>query len=403
MKIMLVEPLHEGHHMNFLRFAIRELSSSRCHLSLITRRSVVTSPGYQLVKKEMSKNVKTYFIPELKKNYSLSSLSILRRQFREWFILRYKFLKLIKTNKPDLIYVPDLEWIAKAVEIFGSPFGKVPFVALYMSPKFHRKTMGLGHPSRYDWIYSILFKRLLKISSLKNLIVMDKFFYKFTKKRYKNLFYKIKFAPDFASNKKKFLKKNSRLNLGIPISSKVILVYGALDLKKGIQELLLSLSNKDIPNNLVILLAGQPSKEILKLMKNKEIKKFVKTKKIITFFKYHNLIEEQKVFEATDAVWLGYTQGFLGSSGVMYQAIHFDLPIIGQNKGIIGHYIKQYKLGISIQPNETKKVVKAICDLFKNINFYGKNNINRKSLKNYHSPDTHFNILIDCLNNFKNY
>lgn len=400
MKVMIIEPLGEGHHMHFVRLAVRKFLRAKFKLSLVTRRSAIMNPSYQLVKAETNGCIKTYFLPELKKNSNSSSLSILLKQFKEWFVLKYKFSKIIKINKPDIIYIPDLDWVAKAIEILGSPFQKIPFVALYMSPKFHRKLMGLGAPSRYDWLFDKLFKRLLKIPTLQKLIVMDEFFYKFVKKNYKSLAAKIVLAPDFAHFKMLPSKKISRISLGISKNSKVILVYGYLDLKKGIPELLLSLFNTNVPNDLVILLAGQPSTEIIQFMKSNAIKKLLLSRKIITCFKFHDLSDERRVFAAADAVWLGYTQGFLGSSGVMYQAIHSNLSIIGQNKGIIGSYIKKYKLGIAVSPSNPKKVIKGIRDLFDNLDVYSKNNKFRKILKKYHCPDMHYKVILSSLNKY---
>ena len=400
---MLVEPFGSGHHMSLhIRFAVRKLQSFNCQLSLLTRRSAVADPSYQTVKTEIIKDMPTFFLPELKYNKSSSSLMILLRQIREWLILKREFLRVIKINKPDIIYVSDLEWIAKATEILGSPFDQIPFVALYMSPKHHRKTMGLGPESRYDWIYDKLFQRLLKIPTLQKLITMDEFFYDFSKQRYKSSLKKIMLAPDFALIEGNLSKKKARINLGISQSAKVILVYGTLNLKKGINELLSALIEENLPNDLVILLSGRPSDEIIELIRSKKIKKLLDSKKVVTSFKFHDSRDEQEAFVASDVVWLGYTNSFFGSSGVLYQAIQADLPILGQKDGLIGRYVEKYKLGKTMPVNNVKKVAEAINDLFSEIDIYIKNRMSRNMLKDYHSPDKHGQIIYDALTEVEN-
>lgn len=403
MKVMLVEPFGSGHHMSLhIRFAVKKLQSLNCELSLLTRRSAVTDPSFQTVKKEITKDMPIFFLPELKYNKSSRSLSILVRQIREWLILKREFLKLVKINKPDVIYVSDLEWIAKATEILGSPFSQIPFVALYMSPKHHRKTMSLGPKSRYDWIYDKLFQRLLKIPTLQKLITMDEIFYEFSKQRYKNSLKKILLAPDFALIEGNLSKETARENLGIFQSAKVILVYGTLDLKKGIKELLTALEVGNLPDNLVVLLSGRPSEEIIEFMKSKKIKELLENKKIVTSFKFHDSRDEQEAFVASDVVWLGYTNVFFGSSGVLYQAIHADLPIIGQKDGLIGHYVKKYNLGKTVDVDNIKNVSKVINDLFDKIEIYIQNKKFRENLKKYHSPEKHGQILYEAISKIEN-
>ena len=398
MKVMLVEPFGSGHHMSlYIRFAVKKLQSLNCELSLLTRPSAVAHPSFQTVKKEITKNIPMFFLPEAKYSNSSNSLSILARQIRDWLVLRREFLKLVKTNKPDVIYVSDLNWIAKATEILGSPFDQIPFVALYMSPKHHRKEMSLGPKSRNDWIYDKLFQRLLKIPTLQKLIIIDEIFYEFSKQRYKNSLKKILLAPDFALIEGNLSKKTARKNLGIFQSAKVILVYGTLNRKKGIKELLTTLIEGNLPDNLVVLLSGRPSNEIIELMRSKKIKELLENKKIVTSFKFHDSRDEQEAFVASDVVWLGYTDAFYGSSGVLYQAIHADLPVIGQKNGLIGHYVKKYNLGKTVDVENIKNISEVINDLFDKIEIYIKNQKSRENLKNYHSHEKHGQVIYEAL------
>ena len=175
-----------------------------------------------------------------------------------------------------------------------------------------------------------------------------------------------------------------------------------MNLKKGINELLSALIEENLPNDLVILLSGRPSDEIIELIRSKKIKKLLDSKKIVTSFKFHDSRDEQEAFVASDVVWLGYTDAFYGSSGVLYQAIHADLPVIGQKDGLIGHYVKKYNLGKTVDVENIKNISEVINDLFDKIEIYIKNQKSRENLKNYHSPEKHGEVIYEALNKIEN-
>ena len=400
-KILIVEPKSSGHHVSlYLRFTIQILHAANYEIFLLTTKSTVESSNFKQIKKETSKITKIYLMPELKVNSSTSMLNILISQFVNWYNLKIKFKEVIKIESPNIIYVPTIDWIAKATEILGSPFENYPFVALYMKPKHHLNTMKLGPPSRFDWLYDLLFKRLLKIPSLKSLLVIDEFFFKFSKKKYKNLLYKVRYSPDFSLMEGRIFKKIARRNLNIPKQAKVILVYGSLQLRKGIEELLAAFSSSKILSKVKIIFAGVPDQDVKNLFKTKKVKKLISKKKIFCFFKFHRPKDEQQIFAVSDIVWLGYSRSFSGSSGVLYQAIYSDLNIIGQNHGTINRKIKKYNLGVTVSIKNTKQVVKKINYLSNNLNFFLKKSFSsRKMLKELHKPANYYKVALDALQN----
>ena len=398
MKILIVEPNSSGHHMAMhLRTIILKLQKTNHELSLLTTKAAKNSSIYKILKKEMTKHINEYFIDEIEKNNSSVFQNIIW-QFKFWIKLKQKFSQISKINKPDIVLIPTLDWIVKAIEILGSPFGKTNFTGVYISPKHHRKKANLGAASRQDWIYNFLFKKLLKIKTIKKLLIFEEDFIKYASENYKELSHKIRFIPDFALIKKKSSKKDARINLGIDQRSKVILVYGSLSLRKGIKELLMAMTHPNIPKDIVVLLAGKPDSDIKNIISKIEIKNLINKKKLFTCFKFHNSFEEQQAFAATDLVWLGYMHGFGHTSGILYQAIKCNLLVIGQDSGVVGKYIKNYKLGKTVFPDKTDQVIKKISDLLNQKKLYLKQGkIYRKNLKKIHSPEKFGQILLKTL------
>lgn len=359
---MIVEPSGSGHHMAlYVRHVARKFVDSGITLSLLTTYSAVAHPSYELVNAEVGSKVKLFFLPELPKSNSSSSLALLINQIKAWLILRREFRKIKKVLRLDIVYVPTLDWIAKATELLGSPFGVTPFVALYMSPKHHRKAMGLGPASRHDWFYHILFQRLLGIKTLRGILVVDEFFFEYCQKHYPRLSQKVKYIPDFGEVRGSGTKKGCKIALGIGLDKKVILVYGSLTKRKGIAQLLDSMLDSDVPEEVILLLAGKADEEIVALIKTKTIDQLVKTGRIITRFYFHTEKEEYLAFMASDYAWLGYVSGFCASSGVLYQSASIGLPVIAIRDGLIGQIVKRYSLGDFVDPCDTKSIVSFLC------------------------------------------
>lgn len=362
MNVLIVEPSGSGHHMAlYVRHVARRLVNSGIKVSLLTTHSAVAHPSYALVRAEVGENIELCFLPELPKTNSSSTVALLFAQIKAWFILRKEFKKFVKKVPPDVVYVPTLDWVAKATELFGSPFGNTPFVALYMSPKHHRKAMGLGPESRQDWFYNKLFLRLLKIKTLHSVLVIDEFFFEYCQKRYGTLSDKVRDVPDFGEVRGSGTKKDCRAALSIGSDKKVILVYGSLTKRKGIAQLIEAFLDPDVPDDVILLLAGKPDEEIEAMMKTRRVEELVESGRIVARLHFHPVDDEYRVFMASDYAWLGYVSGFHASSGVLYQAASIGLPVIAMRDGLIGRIVKRYSLGFLVDSHNTKSIVSALC------------------------------------------
>lgn len=397
MHLMIVEPIGSGHHMAlYVRYVARKVVESGVTLSLLTTKSAVAHPSYKLVEADVGKAISIYFLPEIEKSASSRSVSVLINQIKAWFVLRRTFSKIIEHTAVDVIYVPTLDWIAKGAELLGSPFFDVPFVALYMSPKHHRKRMGLGPPSRNDIVYDKLFQRLLKVKTLHNLLVIDEFFFAYCKNHYGELAEKVQYVPDFGQVHGSGPKTELKELLGVSADKKLLLVYGSLTGRKGIVELIQAFSDPSVPDGLVILLAGRPDEDIEAFLKTPPVQRIINAGRIITRLYFHDDQQESRVFWASDYTWLGYVSGFYASSGVLYQSISIGLPVIAMQEGLIGQTVRKYSLGVLVDPSHKGSIVQALV----NICEYPDKKINQSEIESFaekHTAERHVSSVYDSL------
>lgn len=363
MKVMLVEPSGSGHHMAlYVRHVVRKLKDEACEVSLLTTRSAVAHPGFRLLETDI-KNVELHFLPELPLISDCSSLSLLLQQMKSWLIVRREFAQIVARKKFDIVYVPTVDWVAKAIEMLGSPFGNVPFVVLYMAPTHHRKKMGLGPAGRQDWLYDRLFQRLLCIPTLRKVLVIDEIFFEFCKLNYNGLSKKVQYVPDFGELRGQGSREQCRVSLGIQNEAQVLLVYGSLTQRKGIVQLLEALSNPAAPHELVVLLAGRASEDMQALLESPAVKRLRENGRLILRIGFHDDADEYQVFKASNFVWLGYVSGFYGSSGVLYQAVSVGLPVVAMEQGLIGRIVRKHQLGVTVDPNSTESVLNGLMEV----------------------------------------
>jgi len=363
MKILIVEPNGSGHHMAlYVRHLVRKLIAEKCEVSLLTTRTAVGHPSFQLLAGEHEK-INILFLPELPIKDGHTSWKLFKHQTKCWFILRREFAKIQLKSDFDIVYVPTMDWMAKAMELLGSPFGSCPFVALYMSPKHHRKAMGLGPASRQDWLYKNMFKRLLRIQTLRSVLVIDEFFHEYCKLEYGQLAQKLEYVPDFGEIRGIGTKGECRASLGICSKSKVLLVYGSLTKRKGIVQLLEALDHPSCPPEITVVLAGKTDNEIESFLATASIRKLISEGRIIPRLFFHDDTDEYRVLKAADFVWLGYVEGFYGSSGVLFQALQAGVPLVAMEQGLIGRIVKKYMLGVVVNPMEVDSILQGLATI----------------------------------------
>lgn len=362
-KVMLVEPSGSGHHMAlYVRHVVRKLKEEACEVSLLTTRSAVAHPSFRLLNADL-KNVELHFLPELPLISDCSSLSLLLQQMKSWLIVRREFAQIVARKKFDIVYVPTVDWVAKAIEMFGSPFKNVPFVVLYMAPTHHRLPMGLGPAGRQDWLYDRLFRRLLRIRTLRKVLVIDEVFFDFCKLNYGVLSEKVKYVPDFGEIRGQGSREQCRVLLGIPNEVLVLLVYGSLTKRKGIVQLLEAISNPAVPHEFIVLLAGKASEDMQAILESPSVQILKANGRLILRIGFHDDADEYRVFMASNFVWLGYASGFYGSSGVLYQAVSVGLPVLATEQGLIGRIVRKHQLGVTVDPNSTESVLNGLMEV----------------------------------------
>ncbi len=314
---------------------------------------------------------------KFKENFNLVSYS--NPKFKKWPVLSYlqndyklrqafgAVFKKIDINI-DYVFLPYLDYCINSISFFGSPFGDSRIVGIshhinigqLKSVKFPPKNLKKSIISKY------LYLKLIKNKKVKYLLTQDELLYRYVRSK------KLLYMPDPADLLiSDYSKSFARHDLMIPGEAIVILVYGSISDRKGLDILIEALSNSESLNRIHVLIVGKQQKSIDNVLKSVKFNNLLKNNRLHIINEFVDGKVQKQVFLSADIVWLGY-RNFYFSSGVLSLAANTNNLILGTRDGVIGWYTKEKKLGEVFNVNDINSVTSAINKLstHENIELY---------------------------------
>ena len=295
-------------------------------------------------------------------------------KFRRVFQDLYK--RAIQNARVDFVMVPYLDYCTYAFAILGSPFARTPWAGLVMRVGFHHSAWGVKAPAGgINSIKERLFFRLLCNSFLRVLFTIDVTLQEYTENLSPPQCSRLVFIPDITETKRSMSQEQARQELGILKHGFIVLVYGSLSLRKGIEILIRATEDQSFPSEGCLLLAGKQDEEVEKFLLSPLAKNLKMSGRIHQMNRYLSMDEENMVFSAADVVWLGY-QGHYHMSGVLVQAGVMGLPVVASDEGLIGFLTERFSSGIVVPTSNASAIANAIGKLSRNANLaqqYGEN------------------------------
>lgn len=360
MRLLIVELEGDGHNMVlYTRLLLREIDRRGWSVTLLTTESGRRHPAFDIVAAGPQGPPETLVIPDIDRAGAFGSFALMLSQIRIWRALRAATRANDDFTGYDLIYCINMDKFEKAFALMGSPFGQRPFAGMLTNPKFHRAPLRLGPRSRADALYKLLFKRLLTLSELKCLTVIDEPFRRFCVQASLPQAGKIQTVPDVGELAKLATTDAARQHFDIPQNAFVVLLYGSLSRRKGVDQLLRAVESID-SDDVVALVAGRADAETEALLATTRGRAMQESGRLVVKNGFLDDAAEAALFGAADAVWLGYVGGAYGSSGVLFQAGSAGLPVIAMELGLIGWMVREHDAGITLDPEDTVRVSDVI-------------------------------------------
>lgn len=337
---LIIEPTFVGHHYTYLENIIEQAFLYDIDVIIATQNDI---NGDLITKNILNKFSDPPIIlcfgkmPVLVGNISFFKLFVHQIKVRAYYKSVYN--KVIMNYTINNVFIPYLDDFIYSLSFLGSPFGSTTFSGISMRQIFHfSKSLDSIFGLLILRFKKFLFFNLVRNKLLKYIFIIDPILKQYIDSFKKIYSHKVLYFADPVNHLKLLSKSVSREQLSIPIDNLVILVFGYLDQRKGIDFLLKWANENSTISPITILLIGSQSNEVKNMLNsinyNSQLNIIIKDEFVAECL-------EGLFFSAADIVWIAYPN-FLLMSSVLVKAAQAETNILYYDYGLISFFANNY-------------------------------------------------------------
>jgi glycosyltransferase involved in cell wall biosynthesis len=350
--ILVSELSLSGHHANYLEHIAQLFLDQGHRVTLSVRKAELDHSVLARLRDRHPERLRTEGLPETDwLGRGLSTLGVVGGELAAWRTFRRFFKQLNQRDPVDRVFYPYLDYCLHASALLGPPSGDTPWAGICMRPAFHLARAGVvaptpTHATAKKW----LFTRLLHRPELLTLFTIDEVLEAHVRQRHATAAAKLRHIPDPAELPSRHTRDSARAKLGLDNGLFVILVYGAIDTRKGVDLLLDGLRHATAPRRWRVVTAGRHTPDTQALVGPHP--------EVMSIDRYIDDDTEEALFRCADLVWLGYRQ-HLAMSGVLVLAAA-GVPVLATHNGLIGWMTRRHSLGSVVDTARPDQVAAAL-------------------------------------------
>lgn len=372
MNVLILEPNVDGHHGPYLQWMAAGLVDRGFEVTVVTLPEALAHPALKALEKTAlndgmgSLRLVAGAVSSTLPSGPIGNMTALAiGQFAYWRLFRAWYRSHADHVRPDVIYLPYLDYCLYAIGLLGSPFGRCPWVGLTMRPSFHYHSLGVIAPRPAQAGFKrLLFLRALYNRHLRRLLTIDEPLASYLSHRWP-LGSKATFFPEPGEFGMLPAQDEAKRSFGLAPDRKLILLYGGLTARKGVGELLRAMDTPGFPAMVDVLLAGRVADPLIQnILNESRITALRGQGRVKVIDRFIDSAEEPVLFAAADIVWVGY-RGHYNASGVLVQAATAGRPVLACEEGVLGWQTRRHGLGRTVNPADIGAVVATIDALLR--------------------------------------
>ncbi len=357
--VVVLEPSHEGHPLEWLEHIVRFALSERLPEPL----RLVVAPELHdrlaaLVPAERSARISVTALQPVEKAYCLHR-SLVVSGFARWWVMR-RYLRKFGARRGHFLSLDHLSLpLALGLGANGCAIDGVLF-----RPSVHYGELGDYAPAWRERVRdlrkSVLYRLMLLNRSVESVLTLDPFFARYAVGRYRRG-EKVHALPDP-------ICRNVRLSAAQPTrcggGGRVrFLLFGYLAERKGVMHLVTALAYIDVAtaSRISVTIAGNVDPEIAAKLRHAmdDLRHLQPTLRLSLEEGRLSQSDLERRIDESDVVLAPY-QRFVGSSGVLIWAAGAGKPVLTQNFGLLNRLTLDYGLGITADTTEPRHLARAI-------------------------------------------
>lgn len=240
----------------------------------------------------------------------------------------------------------------------------MPFTTIGMRAQFHQQRQGVVTSTRQRGhaLKEFLLRRVLSRRSAQIYLTNQRPLKHDVDQRWGRLAHKVRFYPDPGATPVPVPVAEARQRLGLPADQALVLCYGSLTNRKGVDHLLAAMAHPSWPANTGAVCAGRYREGVRTLLSSPQAEALATQGRLHRREGYITNDDENLLFQACTAVWLVYDDHD-AMSGCLVQAGLHQRAVIGCANGLIGWYIAQSNGGIIYRPAQITTSLAALAAL----------------------------------------
>lgn len=358
MRVLLIEPHASGHHASYLRWLVQAANRKGWGVVIATTPLSLAHPLLASITVEFEDvQVHPMCDASLGRAGSVGMLSQIYREYSYWRAFKKVTDEAFKTMPFDSVILPYVDYCFYALAVLGAPFRRLPWCGISMRLGANENRLNAKTKRPWKWRMA---ERLLAEPNLRSLFVINRsvsgasLFWIAERRRSM-----LRYLPDPAEVHTTVSGAEARATLGVPEQALVILVFGSIDERKGVEALIAGLAARDSLSDCVIVLAGNQSASMRTQLLAGPFASMRAQRRIITLDRIITDADQALILAAADVMWVGY-RNHAYMSGVLVLAGRAGLPVVGTIEGEIGKLIIEHNLGVAVAISSPTEVACAL-------------------------------------------
>ena len=362
--ILIIDLSFAGHHTIYLENIAKAYLNSGCAVTIATLSTHMHHPMLTMLEAKYPSKFSASFIKDsglIEK--ARPYIGNLGREVLNWFIFRFKYTEISAHKKVDYAFIPYIDCCAYVLGIFGSPFYSTKWGGISMQNTLHYESIGfIERLPKAMILKKLFFSRLLTNKTLNSLFSIDPFFINYCDATFPRSSNNLKLLKDPAELIGCHTRDSAREHMRIPDDAIVILVFGDINIRKGLDALIEGLVSVNVPRVMHVFIVGEQDNTVNDVFCSESFRQLMIQGRIHIINEFVDSHCQQLAFAAADIVWLGY-RNHLSMSGVLVLAARARKVTISTDKGMIGLLTRKERLGIAVNIDNLCSVIGALIEL----------------------------------------
>lgn len=363
--LIIYELLLSGHHYeyveNLIKIALKYYDIVHVVLAVADDEQL---QSLQSLSKGYPQRVQLDLVSDDLLNHWLRKLGQRMSEMANWRLFNNHYQKLSRITDSPVVWLSFLDCVAGAIAILGSPCGKAPIIALNIQNICITANENQSLSSKIKKSLDIyIYHRLFRQQTILRIYTIDPFLVREFTAHPAKAFEKLVFVDDPVDLQTSQSDIGySKRPLGIPDNRIVILVYGAISMRKGVVELIDAVESSSNGGCFCVVIAGAIDESMASVLNGMRYQTLIQSGSLLLHNRFISKKEEGIFFDSTDIVWVGY-KNHNASSGVLTLAMVSGKPVIATNKGVIGRLCVEKNLGCVVDIENKYEIIFALNHL----------------------------------------